>query len=164
MRLPARSRILCAAFSEGQLESATRLALPAHSRLLKLERLRQSGETPFAAEICYLPAEDFAGLLSLPLERRSLFATLEREHGIELQSADEEVDATPASARIAELLGIHAGARAAHASRFVLHRWQSHRVRDRFLPLRSPHAFDPPLPKVVRPSAVTPETIPACPA
>ena len=110
MRLPARSRILCAAFSEGQLESATRLALPAHSRLLKLERLRQSGETPFAAEICYLPAEDFAGLLSLPLERRSLFGTLEREYGIELHYADEEVDATPASARIADLLGIHAGA------------------------------------------------------
>jgi DNA-binding GntR family transcriptional regulator len=66
-------------------------------------------------------------LLSLPLERRSLFATLEREHGIELQYADEEVDATPASARIAELLGIHAGARAAHSPRFVLHRWQSHR-------------------------------------
>jgi GntR family transcriptional regulator len=75
-----------------------------------LERLRQSGEMPFAVEICYFPAEEFAGLLSLPLERRSLFATLEREYGIELQYADEEVDATPASARIADLLAIHVGA------------------------------------------------------
>jgi GntR family transcriptional regulator len=108
--LPARSRILGASIVEGEQEAAARLALPGHSRLVKLERLRQSGEQPFAVEICYFPAEDFAGLLNLPLERRSLFGTLEREYGIELHYADEEVDATPASARIAELLGIHAGA------------------------------------------------------
>jgi GntR family transcriptional regulator len=108
--LPARSRILCASIVEDEQEAAARLALPAHSRLVKLERLRQSGEQSFAVEVCYFSAEEFAGLLSLPLERRSLFATLERDYGIELQYADEEVDATPASARIAELLGIHAGA------------------------------------------------------
>jgi GntR family transcriptional regulator len=107
--LPARSRILSATIVEGEQEAAARLALPAHSRLVKLERLRQSGEQPFALECCYLPAEEFTGLLSLPLERRSLFATLERDYGVELHYADEEVDATPASARTAELLGIHAG-------------------------------------------------------
>jgi GntR family transcriptional regulator len=108
--LPARSRILCSAIVEGEQEVVARLALPPHSRLVKIERLRQSGEQPFAVETCYLPAEEFAGLLSLPLERRSLFATLEREYGIDIHYADEEVDATPASARIAELLAIHAGA------------------------------------------------------
>jgi GntR family transcriptional regulator len=101
---------LCLSIIDGEQEAVARLALPPHSRLVKLERLRQSGEQPFAVESCYLPADEFAGLLSRPLERRSLFATLEREYGIELQYADEEVDATPASARIAELLGIHAGA------------------------------------------------------
>ncbi|HTQ56870.1 MAG TPA: GntR family transcriptional regulator [Bryobacteraceae bacterium] len=106
--LPARSRILCATIVE-EPEAAARLALPAHSRLVKMERLRQSGEQPFALECCYLSAEEFTGLLSLPLERRSLFATLERDYGVELHYADEEVDATPASARTAELLGIHAG-------------------------------------------------------
>ena len=108
--LPARSRILCAAIVEDEQDAAAKLALPAHSRLVKLERLRQSGEQSFAVEICYLSADEFAGLLNLPLERRSLFTTLEREYGIELQYADEEVDATPASARLAELLSIHAGA------------------------------------------------------
>jgi GntR family transcriptional regulator len=107
--LPARSRILCATIVDGEQETAARLALPAHSPLVKLERLRQSGDQPFAVETCYLPADDFAGLLKLPFEHRSLFATLERDYGIELRYADEEVDATPASARIAELLGIHAG-------------------------------------------------------
>ena len=108
--LPARSRVLCAAVVEGEQEAAARLALPAHSRLVKVERLRQSGEQPFAVESCYLPADEFAGLPSLPLDRRSLFATLERKYGIELAYADEEVDATAASARIAELLAIHPGA------------------------------------------------------
>jgi len=108
--LQARSRVLSACIVEGEQEAVARLALPANSRLVKIERVRQAGEQPFALECCYLPAEEFADLLNVPLERRSLFGTLERDHGIELQYSDEEVDATPASARIAELLGIHAGA------------------------------------------------------
>jgi len=108
--LRARSRILCASIVDSEQEAAARLALPAHSRLVKVERLRQSGEQPFALETCYLPADDFEGLLSLPLERRSLFATLERDYGVNLHYADEEVDATPASARTAELLAVHPGA------------------------------------------------------
>jgi DNA-binding GntR family transcriptional regulator len=38
-----------------------------------------------------------------------LFATLERSYNIELAYADEEVDATAAGARVAELLEVHAG-------------------------------------------------------
>jgi GntR family transcriptional regulator len=100
---------LCASVVEDEQDAAARLSLPPHSRLIKLERLRQSGEQPFAVESCYLSAEEFQGLLNLPLERRSLFASLERDYGIELAHSDEEVDATAASARTAELLGIHAG-------------------------------------------------------
>jgi GntR family transcriptional regulator len=66
-------------------------------------------EEPFAVEVCYCSAEEFQGLLELPLERRSLFATLEREYHVEIHYANEEADATPASARTAELLGIHPG-------------------------------------------------------
>jgi GntR family transcriptional regulator len=108
--LPARSKILCAAIIEDAPEAAARLALPAHTSLVKIERLRQSGEQPFAVESCYLPAGDFAGLLTHALDRRSLFAILEREYGVELAYSDEEVDATAAGARTAELLGIHSGA------------------------------------------------------
>jgi len=104
-----RSRILCASVVDDEQEAAARLALPVPSRLIKLERLRQSSEQPFAVETCYLPADEFAGLLDLPLDRRSLFATLEREYGVELAHSDEEVDATTASSRIAEMLAVHAG-------------------------------------------------------
>src|SRR5579864_3877271 len=51
--LPARSRILCASLVEEQ-EAAAHLALPAHSKLVRVERLRHAGEQPFAVENCYL--------------------------------------------------------------------------------------------------------------
>jgi GntR family transcriptional regulator len=108
--LPARSRILYSGVVEEQQEVAARLSLPPHTKLVKLERLRQSGEQPFAVESCYLAASRFTGLLSHPLERRSLFAILEREYGLQLAYADEEVDATAAGARTAELLEIDSGA------------------------------------------------------
>ena len=76
---------------------------------MKVERLRQAANEPFALEACYLSAEEMGGLVSAGLGRNSLFATLEREYGIELAHADEEVDATAADPRIAELFNIPRG-------------------------------------------------------
>jgi GntR family transcriptional regulator len=45
-------------------------------------------------------------LIGAPLQRESLFATLERNYNIELGYADEEVDVTAADQRPAELLGV----------------------------------------------------------
>ncbi|MBV9088272.1 MAG: GntR family transcriptional regulator [Acidobacteria bacterium] len=104
--LSAYSRVLSCAVIQKQAEIAARLGLPAHSRLVKLERLRLGAEEPFALETCYLSAEQFAGLTTAPLERGSLFATLERDYGVELAHADEEIDATatdPQTARLLEL-------------------------------------------------------------
>ena len=43
------------------------------------------------------------------MERSSLFAFLERQHGVTLTHADEQIDATAADARSARLLGIPVG-------------------------------------------------------
>jgi GntR family transcriptional regulator len=61
---------------------------------------------PFALETCYFSAKHYAGLLSEPLEKESLFGILERNYGVELGYADEEVDATAADPRTADLLGV----------------------------------------------------------
>ena len=45
-------------------------------------------------------------MVSSPLGRSSLFATLERDYGAEITYADEEVDATTADARVAQLLEV----------------------------------------------------------
>jgi GntR family transcriptional regulator len=108
--LSPRSRVLVAKIVEHEAEVAARLGLPAASELVKIERLRETGDDPFALETCYLPAKEFANLVKAPLARFSLFATLQTEYGVELAYADEEVDATAAEAKIAELLGVPSGA------------------------------------------------------
>jgi GntR family transcriptional regulator len=76
------------------------------SSVLKLERLRHAAGEPFALETCYLDAAEFAELAHAPIARDSLFGILERDFNVELGYADEEVDATAADPRIAELLAI----------------------------------------------------------
>ena len=108
--LAPRSRVLVAKVIEGDPEVAARLGLPAASRLLRIQRLRLTGEEPFALETCYLAAADFPDLASAPLGRSSLFAILEHDYVTKLAYADEEVDATSADANIAELLAVPRGA------------------------------------------------------
>jgi GntR family transcriptional regulator len=76
---------------------------------LKITRLRQAAEAPFAVETCYLPEVEFASLTRPALERGSLFSTLEHDYGIQLSYADEEVDATAADPATAKLLQVPAG-------------------------------------------------------
>jgi len=68
--------------------------------------VRHASDEPFALETCYLSAEEFPDLLSAPLGRDSLFATLERNYDVKLGYADEEIDATAADPRTAELLNV----------------------------------------------------------
>ena len=107
--LAPRSRVLVAKIIENEAEVAGRLGLPATSPLVKIERLRLTGEEPFALETCHLSAAEFSGLLNAPLGRTSLFATLEHDYGLELAYADEEVDATAAEPRVADLLEVAHG-------------------------------------------------------
>ena len=108
--LVPRSRVLMSKIVETDPEVAARLVLPATSALVKIERLRETGDDPFALETCYLPAKEFAELVDAPLGRSSLFGVLHHDYGVELAYADEEVDATAAEANVAELLGVPRGA------------------------------------------------------
>jgi GntR family transcriptional regulator len=107
--LAPRSRVLVAKIIEDEQEVAARLGLSASSRMVKIERLRLTGEEPFALEVCYLPAPEFSDLVSASLGRTSLFGTLKHDYKVELAYADEEIDATAADANTAELLGLPKG-------------------------------------------------------
>lgn len=104
--LTAGAKVLFAKIIDNENEAAARLSLPPTSSLLKFERLRHAAGEPFALETCYLNAAEFPGLLDAPIGRDSLFGILERDFHVELGYADEEVDATAADPRIAELLAI----------------------------------------------------------
>jgi GntR family transcriptional regulator len=108
--LTPRTRVLVARVIEHEAEVAARLSLPGTGGLVKIERLRLTGEEPFALETCYLSASEFSELVNAPLGRASLFGILEHDYGVELAYADEEVNATAAEANIAELLGLPHGA------------------------------------------------------
>jgi GntR family transcriptional regulator len=107
--LNVSSKLLSLNVTDTAPELSARLALPASSRLIKLERLRLGGEEPFAIETCYLSADDFGGLIRARLDRASLFSILERDYGLQIAHADEEVDATPADAHTARVLRIPQG-------------------------------------------------------
>jgi GntR family transcriptional regulator len=107
--LVAGSELLCSKIIDYEPEIAARLAVTPNHRLVKVERVRHAANEPFALEVCYLSAEEFGGLVSAPLGKGSLFSILERDFGIELAHADEEVDATAADTRIADLLSVPRG-------------------------------------------------------
>ena len=108
--LNPRTRVLSARIVEQETEVAARLGLPATTSLVKIERLRETGDDPFALETCYLPAMQFAELVNAPLGRTSLFSILKHDYGVDLAYADEEVDATAAENDIADLLHVRRGA------------------------------------------------------
>lgn len=107
--LTTHSKIVSSAIVIREHEIAARLGLSPTCRLIKIERVRSAGDEPVALEVCYLSAEEYATILDMPLERTSLFGALERECGVELAYADEEIDATHADHRIARLLNIPSG-------------------------------------------------------
>jgi len=104
--LKAGSKVLFAKVIDDEQEATARLSLPPNSSVVKLERLRHAAGEPFALETCYLSAAEFPDLLSAPLGRDSLFTVLERKYKVEISYADEEIDATAADSRTAELLNI----------------------------------------------------------
>jgi len=96
------STVLSFEIVRNEQEVAARLALPSTTPMIRIERIRQAADEPFALETCYLSADEFSGLTRPALERGSLFSILEHTYGIQLAYADEEVDATitdPATAR-----------------------------------------------------------------
>jgi GntR family transcriptional regulator len=108
--LVAHSKILSSGVVNREHDIAARFGLSPTNPLVRIERVRSVSDEPVALEVCYLPAEEYAVLMEVPLDRNSLFKTLERECGVELAYADEEVDATHADHRIAKLLGVPTGA------------------------------------------------------
>ena len=107
--LAPRSRVLVAKIIADEQEIAARLQLAPASRMVKIERLRQTAEEPFALETCYLPASEFSELVNAALGRSSLFAALKHDYGVELAYADEEIDAITADTHLAEMLALPKG-------------------------------------------------------
>lgn len=104
--LAAQSRVVASTVVTHESEIAARLGLAPAAPIVRLERVRLARNEPVALEVCYWSENEFPGLLRNTLDGKSLFLALERDCGVPLVYADEEIDVTDADQRIAGLLRI----------------------------------------------------------
>lgn len=84
---------------------ATALTLAPATEVLKIERLRLADGDPIALEVLYLNAERFDGITRSLGEDVSFYHLLYSEYGVELDSAEETIEAVIAQPHEARLLG-----------------------------------------------------------
>jgi GntR family transcriptional regulator len=85
------------------------LEVPEKEQLIYIERLRSANNTPAAYIKCYIPYRYVEGIESIDLENKSLYRTLEDDYHLQLQEAQEEIEAVKADAKSAEYLKIAQG-------------------------------------------------------
>ena len=89
---------------------AERLELAESERIVLLERVRYLRGEPLVVTTAYMPHALCAPILDLDTSDRSLFETYERELGLNLHRGTRAIEASTASAEIAEHLGTTEGA------------------------------------------------------
>jgi GntR family transcriptional regulator len=107
--LTARSHVVASSVVRSESEIAARLGLALTAPIIRLERVRLAQNEPVALEVGYWSEGEFPDLLQSTLDGKSLFSALEHECGVALAYADEEIDATDADQRLADLLRVAKG-------------------------------------------------------
>ena len=104
--LRASTRVLSSSIVKADAASAERLQISTGALLVSVERLRSAESESVALETCFLPLEQFPGLLNYPLDRCSLFQTLAEHYRVSVSHTEESIVARLADKRIARLLGV----------------------------------------------------------
>lgn len=107
--MQVRTTVLRAEMAMPEPEQCRALHLDRTNAVMRIQRLREVDGLPWSLDLSVLPARRFSGLLSRDLTQ-SLYETLNSEYGLELDRADEIIEAVPADTEQAELLSIEVGA------------------------------------------------------
>ncbi|MCU1519384.1 MAG: hypothetical protein JWQ75_4105 [Pseudarthrobacter sp.] len=102
------TKVLRAEVGLPQPDERRNLQLTGTDAVLRIERLRLVDDTSWSLDLSVLPAGRFPGLLAHPLTG-SLYHLLTSKYGLELDRADETVEAVPATDDQATLLGVPPG-------------------------------------------------------
>lgn len=86
------------------------LSMPAGERAYRFERIRFSDKTPMAIEVVQIPCYLCPGLERVDLSKRSLYAVMESDYGLQLAHSLENISATLPSPRSRKLLELPRGA------------------------------------------------------
>ncbi len=104
-----RTTVLRSELATAYPDERRALRLGEDDRVMQVRRLREVDGVPWSLDESTLPAARFPGLLARDLSQ-SLYLTLSHDFGLELDHADETIEAVPADAEQAALLHIEVGA------------------------------------------------------
>lgn len=90
-------------------EESRRLRIAAQARVVRIERLRRLSGQPTIVETVSLDAQRFPGLARLKTIPNTLYELYQRDYGVTIHRAEEQLTAEAAGARDAELLGCSDG-------------------------------------------------------
>lgn len=107
---PVANTVLAAEIVDAPAFVAERLALPAGSPVVFIERLRTVDEMPLSLDASYLDAGVAAPLLDVDLVSTDVFVMLEERLGLRLAHADLSIEAIAADVASARLLAVEPGA------------------------------------------------------
>jgi DNA-binding GntR family transcriptional regulator/CubicO group peptidase (beta-lactamase class C family)/ribosomal protein S18 acetylase RimI-like enzyme len=113
------SKLITVTRIEAGIDVATKLRLGPDSEVLRIERLRLADGEPIAIEVLFLHAERFDGITASLGDDVSLYQLLHSDYGVELDSAEETIEAVVAGAREAKLLDCAAGSALLQLSRLT---------------------------------------------
>lgn len=88
---------------------AHELQVQSDALVVKIVRLRMSGDTPLLLESSFIPAVLCPGLEEIELSSTSLYAALEQEYGLSIRKADQTLEAITANEYESALFGIEQG-------------------------------------------------------
>lgn len=104
------ARVLHQAMVPAGEEAARHLALEAGCPVFFLERVRLADGLPLALESAYIHFDGCTALAEVDFSSASLYATLSDKFNLRYLESEQELEATLASPRESELLGLNSGA------------------------------------------------------
>lgn len=88
---------------------AAALAIGSGDPVVRIQRLRSLNDTPMLLETSFFPHRLCAGIETVDLSHRSLYATLDLDYGVRLTHAQQSVEAIAANAAESVLFGMEPG-------------------------------------------------------
>jgi len=113
------SKLITVSRVEAGIDVATALRVGPDSEVLRIERLRLADGEPIAIEVLFLNAERFDGITASLGDNVSFYQLLHSDYGVELDSAEETIEAVVAGAREARLLDCPPGSALLRLSRLT---------------------------------------------
>jgi GntR family transcriptional regulator len=105
---PRNRSTKCAVAKATRIEQRA-LGLQKNTRVIRIDRLRMRGRTPFITEAVTLPEATFPGLADMPKIPDTFYDTFQKNYGVHITRTDERITAVAATAKTAQELEIPPG-------------------------------------------------------